>query len=106
MWSRVFTQPGPKGDIVTRTLVRFGDVRNHRLMRRRLGTVNHTQMKVRRSRASSSLIAVQRPRIGRVRSREARGSLRISHSVRSIELDPMIAGPEGGPSSDMQRYED
>ncbi len=21
------------------------------------------------------------------------------------ELDPMIAGPEGGPSSDMQRYE-
>ena len=21
-------------------------------------------------------------------------------------LDPMIAGPEGGPSSDMQRYED
>jgi hypothetical protein len=24
----------------------------------------------------------------------------------SKELDPMIAGPEGGPSSDMQRFED
>jgi len=22
------------------------------------------------------------------------------------DLDPMIAGPEGGPSSDMQRFED
>jgi hypothetical protein len=24
---------------------------------------------------------------------------------RAEQLDPMIAGPEGGPSSDMQRYE-
>jgi hypothetical protein len=26
-------------------------------------------------------------------------------TARLIGLDPMIAGPEGGPSSDMQRYE-
>jgi hypothetical protein len=25
--------------------------------------------------------------------------------LRQLDLDPMIAGPEGGPSSDMQRYE-
>ncbi len=28
------------------------------------------------------------------------------HSVARAFLDPMIARPEGGPSSDMQRYED
>jgi hypothetical protein len=26
--------------------------------------------------------------------------------MRDGGLDPMIAGPEGGPSSDMQRFED
>lgn len=26
-------------------------------------------------------------------------------ALEGVTLDPMIAGPEGGPSSDMQRYE-
>ncbi len=29
----------------------------------------------------------------------------VLEPVRNEELVPMIAGPEGGPSSDMQRYE-
>jgi len=29
----------------------------------------------------------------------------IAHPHCAFYLDPMIAGPEGGPSSDMQRYE-
>jgi len=29
----------------------------------------------------------------------------INHHYAKVALDPMIAGPEGGPSSDMQRYE-
>jgi hypothetical protein len=36
-------------------------------------------------------------------------SSRVRMAVENIvkaELDPMIAGPEGGPSSDMQRFED
>ena len=32
-------------------------------------------------------------------------ALSLADSGKSVLLDPMIAGPEGGPSSDMQRYE-
>ena len=33
------------------------------------------------------------------------GALTFRRRVSKLRLDPMIAGPEGGPSSDMQRYE-
>jgi hypothetical protein len=35
-----------------------------------------------------------------------RSRLRPGVREEYVALDPMIAGPEGGPSSDMQRFED